>query len=183
MFARFLLAALALALAFAMAGCAIARVEEADVGEIPDGPPTVVGGGFEPISDIFVVGTGRTNGVGWRYSAFESTEGWCTQFETARFASSGCGDFDEPADSPFRTIGIGESGAGFLVVDGVVTSDVEQVWIETAAHGRLPAQLLALRPAGMDAQAFVVITSDAVRPVRAIAIGADGQVLETAELR
>ena len=184
--------ALALAvLALGLAGCgSIASVEgQPDVGQIPSGPLQATGGDADgPVTEV---GSGRTLGIGWRYSIYASADGICTQLELANMASAGCGSGPLiPEDSVFGSIGSSGGGPGGpgtaaetpTPVEGIVTSRAAAVWIVTDSGARLPTTLMSLEVADHDAKAFVGFLPADQIAARVVATDADGEVLGAYEL-
>jgi len=163
-----------------VAGCAIAQVAEPDAGAIPDGPIGALGpGATGPITEI---GRGRSNGFGWRYSAYESADGWCLQLELSMTAGSACGP-PEPADGRvFAGVSSGRISGGPAPVDGRVRPDVAGVWVEAVGGQRTAATMLPLDDVGMEWTAFVAVLPAGTEPARAVAVDAGGAVIEIFDL-
>jgi hypothetical protein len=161
-------------------GCAIVRVEELDPAEVPDGPLEDMG--FEATGQITELGRGRTLGIGWRYAIFEIADGWCTQLEMASLSSTGCGDLPPDEGTAFGSVGSGGPSDGLSPVEGLVSSNVSEVWITTSSGQRIETILMPLAEAGLDGKAFLGFAPPGVTPATLVAIGSDGEELETFDL-
>ncbi|MGH2402637.1 MAG: hypothetical protein ACRDE6_07980 [Candidatus Limnocylindria bacterium] len=161
-------------------GCAIARVEEQDPAEIPDGPLEDMG--FEATGPITELGRGRTMGIGWRYAIFESADGWCTQLDMAGLSSAGCGDLPPREGTAFGSVGSGGPSDGLSPVEGIVSSNVSEVWITASTGQRIETILMPLAEARLDGKAFLGFAPAGVTPDTVVAIGSDGQELEAFDL-
>jgi hypothetical protein len=174
-----------LLLIIGLAGCGLARVDDGpDPAEIPGGPVEAIGA--DAIGPVTEVGSGRTLGFGWRYAIFEGADGTCTQLELASMTSSACGPLPLLAEG--RVFG-GISGGGGpdpavgpTPYDGVVSSDVAEVWLQTESGGRIATTLMSLAEAGFDANAFVGFAPDNQSVTGVVAVDAAGDVLETFDL-
>ena len=168
-----------LALAVAVSGCALVREVDPDPAAIPDGPLEALGA--DATGPVIELGSGRTFGVGWRYSIYESDDGWCTQLETTSVTSSGCGPI-APTDSAFGGIGFsGDSPDGPAPIEGMLSAEVAEVWIEVSTGERIETRIMSLADAGLDGSAFVGFAPKNI-PVRSVAaLDVDGNVLETWE--
>jgi hypothetical protein len=174
-----------LLLVIGLVGCGLARVDGGpDPAEIPSGPMEAIGA--EAIGPVTEVGSGRTLGIGWRYAIFESADGTCTQLELASVTSSGCGPLPLLAEgSVFGGISGGggsDPGVGPTPYDGVVSSDVAEVWLQTGSGGRIATTLMSLGEAGFDAKAFVGFAPEKQSVTGVVAVDAAGDVLETFDL-
>ena len=172
-------------LALGLAGCGIAQVErQPDPAEIPNGPLQAIGG--EAVGPITEVGSGRTLGIGWRYAVYDSGDGICTQLELASVSSGGCGSLPLiPAEGIFGGVSSGGPGAPSefpAPVDGIVSSRVAAVWIQTESGGRVATRLMPLAGAGHDAKAFIGFAPAGERAASLVAVDAGGEVLETFDL-
>ncbi len=180
------LAALAvLAAAFTLSACGIATVEDgSDPASIPDGP--LEARGAEAIGPVTELERGRTSGLGWRYSVYESADGTCTQLELDSFTSTGCGPLEEAfGDGVIGAVshgGPGEGGDLPTPYDGLVRSEVAEVWLVTAAGQRIGTTLMSLADAGHDAQAFLGYAPAGANVSSVVATDAGGAVLGTFEL-
>ena len=168
-----------------MTGCGIARLDGGpDAAEIPGGPVEAIGA--EAIGPVSEVGTGRTLGIGWRYAIFESNDGICTQLELSSQTNTGCGP--PPLLAEGSVIGwISDGGgpdpdAGPRPYDGVVSSDVAEVWLRTESGGRIATTLMSLAEAGIDGKAFVGFAPGDQSVTGVVAVDADGEELETFDL-
>ena len=162
-------------LAFVLAGCALVREVDRDPAAIPAGPLEALGG--EATGPVIELGSGRTFGVGWRYSIYESEEGWCTQLETVTVTSSSCGPL-APVDSVFGGVGFGGTSDGPAPLEGIVSPEVAEVWIETSTGEQIETRLMSLAEAELDGNAFVGFAPENVTVRSVAAVDADGQVLE-----
>jgi hypothetical protein len=174
---RPLVAALGLLL---MTGCWATSIGSPDIGAIPTGPPPE--GGPQAQGPITVVGTGRSEGIGWRYSTYEAADGMCVQLEITNLASTSCGDLLPIEGSAFGSVGANDLATTARNVEGIVSSEVAQLYLELTDGQRLPIQLLSLEAAGYDDQAFVYFLPDAARPSQLVAEDAGGEPLGTFEI-
>lgn len=179
------IASLLLGASLLLASCSIVRVEgRPDPAEIPAGPLEALGPAA--VGPVVELGSGRTAGVGWRSSAYESDAGTCTQLELAATTSTTCGDIGGWfRDGPIGSVGRGgpdPSGDLAMAVEGVVTSEVVQVWIVTDTGRRIPTSLLSMAAAGHDAQAFVGFVPAGVTATSVVATDDGGKALGTSEL-
>jgi hypothetical protein len=163
-----------------VSGCGLARVEDRDPVEIPDGPLEAVGA--EAIGPVVELGRGRSLGTGWRYAIFESADGWCTQLEMASFASTGCGDPAAQDGHAFAGIGSGSAGDGAVSFEGIVGPEVAEVWLTTPSGQRIETRLMSLDDAGLEGSAFVGFAPPDAGVAAAVALDADGRELETYDL-
>lgn len=163
-----------------LSACSVfqARVEQRDV---PDGPPQALG--LPAKGPIIVVGQGVAHGVGWRYSVYESAEGWCTQMELAGSGGTGCGgDLAPPVGSVFGSFGWGSGDNEPVSADGTVTGEVAAVAL-IAGGQTFNATLMSLERAGSDGQAFVAFAPAGTAMDSLVAYDADGEVLARELLR
>lgn len=167
--------AVCILLALLLAGCARFGSGE-EGGPIPDDPPTAMG---EPATGpIIVLGSGMADGHGWRYSAYESAMGWCTQIEMPSSGGGGCGGDLELGEGENLTLsGSGSGSEGPAHWEGLVSSEAEAVWLETSGGERYSAVLLDLARAGLPDQLFLVFAPAGSDPGRLVATGPDGVTL------
>jgi hypothetical protein len=168
-----------LGLAVALAGCGLVRDVDLEPAAIPDGPLEALGA--EASGPVIELGSGRTLGVGWRYSIYQSGEGWCTQLERASASSSSCGDL-APLDTAFGGVGFSGPSDGPAPVEGIVSNEVAEVWLEDSTGERFETTVMSLAAAGLDRKAFVGFGPENVPLVSVTALNADGDVLETFDL-
>jgi len=176
-------------LALALAGCGVMRVEgQPDPAEIPSGPLAALSD--DAVGPVTEVGSGRTLGIGWRYAIYDTADGVCTQLELASVSSGSCGSLPLILEESVFG-GVGSGGAGGdpgaplespTPIDGIVSSRVAAVWIETASAGRIAATLMPLAGAGHDATAFVGFVPAGETATGVVATDADGELLETFDL-
>ena len=161
-----------------LSGCEAVPLETTNPAAVPSG--TLEARGATADGPVVELGTGSSAGIGWRYSIFESDDGWCTQLETQAVTSThtACGE-----TSP------GEDGAfGFVtrngtIVDGVVSADTATVWLVAEGGLRVTfATLMPLEDAGLEGQAFVGITEAGTELTHVMAVKLNGEILETREL-
>ena len=160
----------------------IATAEAPDPEAIPSGPPSPAGD--EATGPVVEVGSGRVSGIGWRYVVYESAGGVCTQFETIELTSTGCGSLLPEEGRAFGAVGSLESQPGGIrPIEGIVTSEIFTVWlVDESSTGRVPAILMPLEPAGLDAQAFVGFAPEGMTVTHLLALRMNGEILETYEL-
>jgi hypothetical protein len=163
-----------------LSGCWIASVDQPDPAAIPTGPPTAMGPPAQ--GPVIVVGTGRSEGFGWRYSLYESTRGTCTQLELVDFASTGGGDLPPTDGGAFGSVGTSEAGTSARYVEGIVGSDVADLFVEMANGERQLVALMSLEPAGYEEQAFVAFMPQGATPDHLVAEDADGMPLGTFDI-
>jgi hypothetical protein len=174
-----------LAVAFVLSACGIATVEDgSDPASIPDGP--LEARGAEAIGPVTEIERGRSSGLGWRYSVYESADGTCTQLELASVTSAGCGPLEEVfGDGVIGAVshsGPAEEGDIPTPYDGLVSSQVAEVWLVTAAGQRIGTTLMSLADAGHDAQAFLGFAPAGANVTSVVATDASGAVLGTFDL-
>ena len=160
----------------------IATAEAPDPEAIPSGPPRPEGD--QATGPVVEVGSGRVSDIGWRYVVSESTSGVCTQFETVSVTSSGCGSLLPEEGRAFGGVGQLESQPGGIrPIEGIVTSEIFTVWlIDEGSGARVPAILMPLEEAGLDAQAFVGFVPEGMTVTHLQALRMNGEILETYEL-
>ena len=164
-----------------LSGCWIASVDRPDPAAIPTGPPTAMGP--EARGPVIVVGTGRSEGVGWRYSIYESADGACNQLELVDVASTGCGELLPPVGGAFGSVGTsGATGTAVRYVEGIVSSEVAELFVEMANGERQLVALMSLEPAGYEGQAFVAFIPQGATPDRLVAQDVGGRSLGTYEI-
>jgi hypothetical protein len=80
--------------------------------------------------------------------------------------------------------GVGSSGAsdGPAPIEGIVSSEVAEVWIEDSTGERFETTLMSLAAAGLDHKAFVGFGPENVPVISVVALDADGYVIETYDL-
>ena len=166
-------------------GCGLTTVgtaEAPDPGMIPSGPPSPAA--EEATGPVVEVGSGRVADIGWRYVVYESASGVCTQFETVEVTSTGCGALLPEEGRAFGGVGQLESQPGGIrPIEGIVTSEIFTVWlIDESSGARLPAILMPLEEAGLDAQAFVGFPPEGMTVTHLQALRMNGEILETYEL-
>jgi hypothetical protein len=174
-----LLRILLLGLGVVLAGCTLVREVDPDPAAIPGGPLEAMGA--DATGPVIELGRGRTLGAGWRYSIYQSGEGWCTQLEMISTASSSCGAL-APLDSAFGGVGVSGPSDGPAPVEGIVSPEVAEVWIEDSTGERFETTLMSLAAAGIEGNAFVGFGPENVPLVSVTALNADGDVLQTYDL-
>ncbi|HEX2153931.1 MAG TPA: hypothetical protein VHL52_08130 [Acidimicrobiia bacterium] len=148
---------------------------------VADGPPQALG--LPATGPIIVIGQGVSHGVEWRYSVYESAEGWCTQLETGGGGGSGCGGDLVPAPgSVFGSYGWGSGGNDPVTAEGTVTADAVAVNAIGADGRRFNAVLMGFQRVGFDTQAFVVLAPPGTDLDSLVALDANGEVLAREEL-
>jgi hypothetical protein len=170
--------AAALLLVVVAAGCTVAPAESIDPAAVPSA--SLVARGEEPATSAIVeLGSGTTQGIGWRYSIYESASGWCRQLETASATSVGCGDPLPAEGAAFGGIGSSDGGP----VEGIVSEDVATVWlVDGRSNLRVPAQMLTLEEAGLPGSAFIGFAPADLQVSHLQAVALSGEILETYEL-
>jgi hypothetical protein len=165
----------------ATAGCTAVRVETPDPAAIPDGPLEAKGG--EATGPVVELGSGVSEGLGWRYAIYPSGEEWCTQLETVAFTAAGCGDILPADDAAFGSVGRGEPQAnGVTPIEGIVTAEIVTVSLIAEDGRRMPATLMPLEPAGLEGQAFVAFVPQDITITHLQALVMSGEILQTYEL-
>jgi hypothetical protein len=170
--------AAALLLVMVVAGCTDAPAVSVDPAAVPSA--SLVARGEEPATGPIVeLGSGTTQGIGWRYSIYESASGWCRQLETASATSVGCGDPLPAEGAAFGGIGSSDGGP----VEGIVSEDVATVWlVDGRSNLRVPAQMLTLEEAGLPGSAFIGFAPADLQVSHLQAVALSGEILETYEL-
>ena len=175
-------AAAVLAVAVLVGGCALTGVSSVDPAQIPDGPLEPIGGSDEPTGPFTEVGRGRSLGFGWRYVAYETAIGMCTQFEMASVSGSSCGELQATGADGFGGVGHNTSSDSPVTVDGTVGDDVAEVWLELAGGERIAATIMSLEPAGLPGNAFVGFAPEGAVVNAVVAVDADGAELARMQL-
>ena len=171
--------AVALALV-AIAGCTPVVVETPDPAAIPDGP--LEAQGADATGPVVELGTGVSEGLGWRYSIYPSGDEWCTQLETAGVVVSGCGAIQPEGDDAFGSVSHGEPAPGVFPIDGIVTAEIFTVSLIADDGRRLPATLMPLEPAGLEGKGFVAFVPPDTTITHLQALAMSGEILQTYEL-
>lgn len=120
----------------------------------PAVPPPV---GPEPIGPVIIIGQGIVpGGAPWRYSVYESRDGWCTQLETGQGGQTNCGvSFDIPQG---RHVVLGGGGSATGIRDsyeGLASTEVAEVWLEGPGEVRVATALMEPGPVGKEVRVFV----------------------------
>lgn len=160
-------------LSLLLSGCALGRLGgPQDPSRVPDGAPKPQG--VEAVGPVTVLGEGVSRGIGWRYSVFESVDGWCTHVEMGDGSGSiGCGGLlPEPED------GFGAVGSNGELFEGVVSTDVTEVALQATDGRMLRATLMSMEPVGVDAHAFVVGVPHEGDAASLLALDEGGEVVE-----
>ena len=164
-----------------LTGCTAVRVETPDPAAIPDGPLEAMGG--EATGQVVELGSGVSEGLGWRYAIYPSGDEWCTQLEMIEFTAAGCGDLLPADDAAFGSVGRGEARAnGVTPIDGIVTAEIVTVSLIAEDGRRMPATLMPLEPAGLEGQAFVAFVPPDITITHLQALVISGEILQTYEL-
>ncbi|HUG74650.1 MAG TPA: hypothetical protein VMM81_03130 [Acidimicrobiia bacterium] len=162
-----------------LAGCQAAPVEEIptpDPAAIPSGSPQAHGA--TATGPIVELGSGVMSGLGWRYLAYPSDAGWCTQLETAAAIETDCGGLVPDEGSGFGSVS--ENGR---VIHGIATPDAATVWLLVDNTPTVPAFLMPLSEAGLEGGvAFVGIVPTGTEVTHVMAVKFNGEVLGTREL-
>lgn len=173
-----------MAIALALAGCPMGEATPA-----PTSAPTPAGDPFEqpqgdPASGPVVdVGTGAAFETPWRYAMYPTDGGWCVQIDTGDAVDARCDDVLPAGGEVLGSIGVrAVEGNGATVVDVVATTEVATVWLVTGPAGRVPAVGMP-PPAEVDGQAWVGVLPPDLVLTHVQAVGFNGQVLETVDLR
>ncbi|HET9416044.1 MAG TPA: hypothetical protein VFP30_00750 [Candidatus Limnocylindria bacterium] len=165
-------------LGLVLIGCTVTPAPSVDPAAVPSS--SLVARGEEPATGPIVeLGSGTTQGIGWRYSIYESVSGWCRQLETASATHVGCGD-PLPADgAAFGGIGSSDGGP----VEGLVSEDVATVWlVDGRSNFRVPAEMLPLEDAGLPGSGFIGFAPEDLQVSHLQAVALSGEILETYEL-
>lgn len=127
-----------------------------------------------------MAGTGISQETGWRFSIYESVDGWCTQLETETLRGAGCGGELVPADGEVLMGIAAGSGAGEAHHwSGIAPGRVAQVWLHAEGGRRHQATLMDLAATGADAWAFVVFAPPDIRAQSLVALDAHGEILDS----
>jgi hypothetical protein len=168
-------------LGVALLGCNAEPAETPDPAAIPSG--SLEAQGAEATGPIIELGTGVSEGTGWRFAIYESDDGWCTQVETVIVAETGCGDILPAEGETFGSYAVGEElSNGVTAVQGIVTDEVATVWILLADGRRAPAEPFALADAGLTGKAFLRIIPADLVVTHLQAVAMSGEILDTVEL-
>lgn len=168
-------AAALLALAL-VAGCATWQAP--DPGQIPAGPIEPFSEMDEPVGPLVELGSGRTQGIGWRYAVYRSATGICLIGESPATGWSGC--TEEPGDLALPMTGAASSEHATFV-DGLASDEVEAVVVELADGRRIPATLWSLAAIDADGQAFLAVVRAPAEARRVVALDAAGNEIGTAD--
>jgi hypothetical protein len=172
---------LAIGVLLVLCACSIASVQTPDIAAIPSASLDARDSGAT--GPIVELGSGVTEGVGWRYSIYPVEDGWCTQIETATVTAGGCGDILPAEGEVFGSYGTGtQLDGGMTAVEGTVSGDVATVWVILEDGRRAPAELMPLDEAGLEGQAFVRLLPNDLVVTHLQAIAPSGEILETVEL-
>ena len=164
-----------------LAGCRGTEVEATptptpDPAAIPSGSPEARGAAAT--GPILELGSGVLSGLGWRYLAYPSDLGWCTQLETAAGSEADCSGVAPDDESAFGHVS--ENGR---VIHGIATPDAATVWLVVGNTPAIPAVLMPLSEAGIDGgTAFVAIVPTGTEVTHVMAVRLNGEVLGTREL-
>jgi hypothetical protein len=169
-----------LAAAFVLlAGCRAAPVEEVptpDPAAIPSGSPQAHGA--TATGPIIELGGAVMSGLGWRYLAYPTDAGWCTQLETAALTQTDCAGVLPDEGSAFGIVS--QNGR---VIHGIATPDAATVWLLVNNTPTVPAFLMPLSEAGLEGGvAFVGIVPTGTEVTHVMAVRFNGEVLGTREL-
>ena len=147
-----------------------------DPAAIPSGSPDAIDA--TATGPIVELGSGVLSGLGWRYLAYPSDDGWCTQLETAASVETDCAGVEPEAGETFGTVN--EDGR---VIHGIVTADATTVWLVVNNTPTVPAVLMPLSEAGLEGgAAFVGIVPTGTDVTHVMAVRINGEVLGTHQL-
>ena len=129
-----------------------------------------------PLGPVVEVGRGQTVRGEFRYLVWESRLGTCTRVEFAD------GDGPMSCGGTLRSLQSVElssfgGGTGGWDVEGRARDEVAEVWLDVETGARVPVPLLSLARAGLDGQVFYTAVAEEMRPVRLVALDADGEVI------
>lgn len=143
---------------------------------------------LEPIGEnatgpVTELGAGTGADVAWRVGTYPTPGGPCLQLAVGDDLSARCDDLLPIGDAAIGSVGSRTAGAGgATVVDGLVSGEVATLWLVAGSVARLPAVLVPLGE-DEDPRAFVGIMPAEVELTHLQAVAANGEVLETRELR
>jgi hypothetical protein len=162
-----------------LAACQTTPVEELptpDPAVIPSGSPQAHGP--TATGPIVELGSGVTSGLGWRYLAYPSDDGWCAQLETAAVTETDCSGVEPAEGSAFGSV-----SRNGRVIHGIATPDATTVWLVVNNTPTVPALLMPLDDAGLEGGvAFVGIVPTGTEVTHVMAVRFNGEVLGTHEL-
>ena len=162
-----------------LAGCGNPAIEESptpDPAAVPSGSPQA--GGATATGPIVELGSGVMSGLGWRYLAYPSDDGWCTQLETAAVTETDCAGIVPDEGSAFGIVSENDR-----VIHGIATADATTVWLVVNNTPTVPALLMPLDEAGLEGGvAFVGIVPTGTEVTHVMAVRFNGEVLGTREL-
>jgi hypothetical protein len=148
--------------------------------------PTPVVHGPPATGEIIELGEGTAHGSEWRYAVYPSAEGWCLQVEVGPLAGSRCGITEPPEGETFAGVNVAEADADVphQAIDGVVSAETATVWLvaDGGLGRRVPALLVPLDEAGIDAQAFLGLPPPGMNVTHLQAVAFNGRILQTYEL-
>jgi hypothetical protein len=174
--------AAAFGLVLALAACTVAVVETPDPGAIPTGP--LEAAGDDATGPVLEVDSDVVAGIGWRLLFYESADGQCLQFETVSLAETGCGPLLPEEGDAFGSVAAADTeNAGLRPIHGIVSADIATVFlIDDETQERVPAKLVSLEEAGVDASAFIGFQPEGMTITHLQAIKLSGEIVETYEL-
>ena len=162
-----------------LAACQPAPVQETptpDPAAIPSGSPQAIGA--TATGPVVELGSGAMSGLGWRYLAYPSDTGWCTQLETAAEIQTDCSGVEPDEGSAFGAVS--RNGP---VIHGIATPDATTVWLVVNNTPALPATIMPLSEAGLEGGvAFVGVVPSDTEVSHVMAVRLNGEVLGTREL-
>lgn len=147
-----------------------------DPAAIPSGSPTAIGATAS--GPIVELGSGVLSGLGWRYLAYPSDDGWCTQLEAAASVQTHCSGVAPEEGEAFGIVR--EEGR---VIHGIATAEATTVWLVVNDTPTVPTVLMPLAEAGVEGgAAFVGIVPAGTNVTHVMAVRLNGEVLGTFEL-
>lgn len=173
-----------MAVALALAGCSVGETTPAPTSApIPAGDPFEEPQGDPASGPVVEVGDGSAFETPWRYAMYPADEGWCVQIDTGDAVDARCDDVLPAEGEVLGSIGVRTvEGTGATVVDVIAITEVATVWLVTGPAGRVPAVGMP-PPDEIDGQAWVGVLPGDLTLTHVQAVGFNGQVLETVDLR
>jgi hypothetical protein len=135
---------------------------------------------------IIELGDGTAHELPWRYAVYPSDDGWCLQLDFGAFAGISCGTTEPAEGETFGSVNVTETGEDVQLeaIDGVVSAEAATVWLvaDGGRGRRMPALLVPLDEAGIDAQAFLGLPPPGMNVTHLQAVAFNGRILQTYEL-
>lgn len=171
-----------LAMVLALAGCAGAEGTPTPT-TTPSGDPFERPQGDPATGAVVAIGEGTVFDTGWRYAMYPTEDGWCAQIDVDDAIDSRCDDVLPGEGEVLGSVGVRTAdSSGATVVDVMATTEVATVWLVSGPTARIPATGMP-PPDGVEGQAWVGVMPEDAPVTHVQAVGFNGQVLDTVDLR